>query len=571
MPWRPSPVNIFCAEASAMTGAFGNAVPKMLQQFAVEQVAICVVTYTPVSSATYIVFASFGSTISAFAGASGRFALDTGVYVTTQIATCSTANCWSIFGTALPNAPVIALASAQNMLTGDGRQGMLRAGTYGRGIWETPLLTATSLSQPAMTLSAASFTFGPEAVSTQSAAQTLTITSSGNAPVTISSVVVTGDFVESDTCAGQTIAVGATCAVQLKFAPTATGTRTGLLTIYANVLGGQATATLTGTGTAPAAIVLTPPSLTFAATIVGQTSAAQTITVSNTGGTPTALSAPVLTGDFQLTANTCGTTLAAQTGCSLPVAFAPTASGARNGTLAVTDDAGTQTASLTGTGNAPATDSLAPQALTFAAQQIGTSSATQQVLLTNSGDMALTLVSASISGGPFTATSGCGTSLTAHSTCAINVAFVPATTGAADGALTVSDQFRSQTVALSGSGVAPAGVSLTPSAGLVFGAVGLGLTSPTQTMTLTNNGGVTLTISGIAVSGDFHLASTTCGAALAPNAACTLLIVFAPTAGGMRTGALTLTDNAASGTQTAALSGVCLLYTSDAADDLLCV
>src|SRR5665213_1388596 len=75
MPWRPSPVNIFCAEASAMTGAFGNAVPKMLQQFAVEQVAICVVTYTPVSSATYIVFASFGSNISAFAGASGRFAL----------------------------------------------------------------------------------------------------------------------------------------------------------------------------------------------------------------------------------------------------------------------------------------------------------------------------------------------------------------------------------------------------------------------------------------------------------------------------------------------------------------
>jgi len=488
-------------------------------------------------------------------------ALDTGVYVTTQIATCSTANCWSIFGTALPNAPVIALASAQNMLTGDGRQGMLRAGTYGRGIWETPLLTATSLSQPAMTLSAASFTFGPEAVSTQSAAQTLTITSSGNAPVTISSVVVTGDFVESDTCAGQTIAVGATCAVQLKFAPTATGTRTGLLTIYADVLGGQATATLTGTGTAPAAIVLTPPSLTFAATIVSQTSAPQIITVSNTGGTPTALSAPVLTGDFQLTANTCGTTLAAQTGCSLSVAFTPTASGARNGTLAVTDDAGTQTASLTGTGNAPATDLLAPLALTFAAQQIGTSSATQQVLLTNSGDVALTLVTASISSGPFTATSGCGASLAAHSTCAINVAFVPTATGAASGVLTVSDQFRSQTVALSGTGVAPAGVSLTPSAGLVFGAVGVGLTSPTQTMTLTNNGGVTLTISGIAVSGDFHLASTTCGAALAPNAACTLLIVFAPTAGGMRTGALTLTDNAPSGTQTAALSGVGIDFT----------
>ena len=112
---------------------------------------------------------------------------------------------------------------------------------------------------------------------------------------------------------------------------------------------------------------------------------------------------------------------------------------------------------LTGTGNSPATDTLAPLALTFAAQQIGTISATQQVLLTNSGDVALTLVSANISSGPFTAVNGCGASLTAHSTCAINVAFVPTTTGAANGVLTATDQFRSQTVSLSGTGVAPAG------------------------------------------------------------------------------------------------------------------
>ena len=269
----------------------------------------------------------------------------------------------------------------------------------------------------------------------------------------------------------------------------------------------------------------------------------------------------MLSGDFQLTANTCGATLAAQTGCSLSVAFTPTANGVRNGTLAVSDDAGTQTASLTGTGNSPATDTLAPLALTFAAQQIGTSSATQQVLLTNSGDVALTLVSASISSGPFTAVNGCGASLAAHATCAINVAFVPVTTGSANGVLTVNDQFRSQTVTLSGTGVAPAGVSLTPTAGLAFGAIGVGLTSLTQSMTLTNNGGVTLTISSIAASGDFHLASTTCGATLAPNAACTVLIVFAPTAGGARTGALMLSDNAASGTQTAALSGTGIDFT----------
>jgi hypothetical protein len=488
-------------------------------------------------------------------------ALDTGVYVTTQIATCVTANCWSLFGTALPNAPVVALEAAANMLTGDGRKGMLRAGTYGRGIWQTPLLTATSLAQPAITLSTTSFTFAPQAVATQSAAQTLTITSTGNAPVTFSTLVITGDFVESDTCAGQTLAVGATCAVQLTFAPTVTGTRNGLLTIYANISGGQATATLVGTGTAPAAIVLAPVSLTFAATIVNQTTASQIITVSNTGGTASPLTVPVLTGDFHFTANTCGATLAPSTGCSLAIAFTPTASGVRNGTLSITDDAGTQTASLTGIGNAPATDTLAPLTLTFATQQIGTTSAAQQVLLTNAGDVALTLVSASISGGPFTATSACGTSLAAHSTCAIGVAFVPTTTGAASGVLTVSDQFRVQTVALAGTGVAPAGVSLTPTAGLAFGAVGVGLTSPAQTMTLTNNGGLTLTITSITAGGDFHIASTTCGATLAPNAACSMLIVFSPTVGGTRTSALTLIDNAAGGTQSAALTGLGIDFT----------
>ncbi len=482
-------------------------------------------------------------------------ALDTGVYVTTQISTCATANCWSVLGTALPNAPVVALTAAANMPTGDGRNGMLRAATYGRGLWATPLLSAASPVQSAMTFSATRFTFAPQAVNTQSGAQTLTITSSGNAPVTINSIVVSGDFVESDTCTGQTLAVGATCAVQLRFAPAATGTRNGLLTVYANVPGGQATATLTGTGTAAAAIVLTPSSLTFAATIVNQTSASQIITVSNTGGTPSALATPTLTGDFQFTANTCGPTLAAQTGCSLAIAFTPTASGARTGTLTVVDDAGTQTATLIGTGDAPATDALAPLTLTFPAQQIGTASAAQQVLLTNAGDVALTLVNARISSGAFTATSACGTSLAAHSTCAINVAFVPTTTGATSGTLTVSDQFRVQTVSLSGIGVAPAGVSLTPTAGLTFAAIGVGLTSPAQAMTLTNNGGGTLTISSVNVGGDFHVASTTCGATLSPSAACTLLIVFTPTIGGARSGALTLIDNAPSGTQTVALSG----------------
>ena len=224
-------------------------------------------------------------------------AMDAGVYVTQAINTCSTSNCWSVLGTGLPNAPVLSLAASATLPTGDGRFGMLRAGTYGRGLWQTPLLTATTGSQAAITLSATSLTFAAQQVATQSAAQTITLSSTGSAPVVFGSLALSGDFTETDNCAGQTLAIGSSCSVQIVFAPTATGARSGQLTIYANVAGGQAIVSLNGTGTTAAAIVLTPLTLTFAATIVNQTAASQDITVSNTGGTLATLSALVLSGN----------------------------------------------------------------------------------------------------------------------------------------------------------------------------------------------------------------------------------------------------------------------------------
>jgi hypothetical protein len=65
--------------------------------------------------------------------------MDTGVFVTTNIADCTDPydNCWSVFGTSLPNAPPVQLATFN-----EGSTSMLRVATYGRGIWEIPLVTA---------------------------------------------------------------------------------------------------------------------------------------------------------------------------------------------------------------------------------------------------------------------------------------------------------------------------------------------------------------------------------------------------------------------------------------------
>ncbi len=486
-------------------------------------------------------------------------AMDTGVYVTTTVASCTTANCWSVYGTGLPNAPALALQAAGGMATADGRFGRLRVGTYGRGIWEIPLLSAAPPAAPAMTLNPVSLTFAAQAVGTVSGAKTILVTNSGIAALNVSQVVVTGDFQETDNCVGAAsgIAPGASCSVQVTFLPSATGTRMGLLTVYGNVAGGQATAALTGVGTTGAAIALSPLSVTYSATGVGATSAAQDITISNTGGSGAALGTPVVTGDFAITANTCGATLASNTGCTVSVVFKPTASGARTGSFSITDSVGTQTSSLSGTAVSAATDGLAPLSLTFGVQPLNTLSATQMVTLTNTGDAALTGISGVIASGDFTVVNSCGNSLNGHSTCSMLVAFVPKSVGAGAGVLTVSDVLRSQTVILNGTGVAPVGVLLSPVGPVSFAATGVGLTTAAQTVTLTNNGGLPLSITSFGVTGDFVIVAgtNTCGATLAAGSACVAQVVFAPTAAGTRVGSLTVVDSAAGSPQSLQLMG----------------
>ena len=282
----------------------------------------------------------------------------------------------------------------------------------------------------------------------------------------VTQIAVTGDFSETDNCvgAGSGIAVGASCAVQVTFLPTTTGARSGLLTVYGNVAGGQATAASDSVWDCLRLTVILNPIccyISFGAN-VGSTSGAQNISISNTGTMTATLQARVVTGDFAITADTCGATLAPDVGCTVSVVFRPTASGTRTGGFSISDSVGTQTASLTGVGVLPATDSLSPSSLTFAAQQLTTTSATQQVTLTNSGDAALTLVAGQITSGDFTVVNSCGNSLSGHSSCSMLVAFVPKNLGATAGVLTVTDKFRAvQTIALEWSfRIAPLGVSV---------------------------------------------------------------------------------------------------------------
>ncbi len=459
-------------------------------------------------------------------------ALDTGVYYTLNVASCSSpgAVCWNVLGDGLPNAPVTALMAVAN-----GSDRLLRAATWGRGIWQTQLLTS-SMQFTTATLSPAALTFPDQAAQTASTPQTVTLSNTGTHPLTVTSVSIQGDFNETDNCASVSLGNGKACSFQVVFDPSAAGPRQGSLTIYANVSGGQLVLPLSGTGLPPGKVVLTPSSLAFAATTVNSTSAPQSITVANTGSSSVTLSGESISGDFAIDASTCQSTLPPQTACDLRIVFKPATSGLRAGELIVTSSSGKFTAALSGTGQTAPTDALSPASLTFAPQQVGTSSPAQLITLSNTGDAPLTSIAATATG-DFHAVNNCGSLLQGHATCTIAVSYVPAATGQESGTLTVSDVLRSQTIALSGTGIAPPGISATPKS-LDFGNLAVGSTSSAQTVTLTNNGGFVLTTLAATVTKGFAIASSTCPATLPIGSTCAIGITFSPTVPGPVTGSL---------------------------------
>jgi Abnormal spindle-like microcephaly-assoc'd, ASPM-SPD-2-Hydin len=439
---------------------------------------------------------------------------------------------------------------------------------------QTIALSGTGVAPaPAVTLNPTSLTFSSQNVGTTSAAQTFTLTNSGAASLTISSIALTGtnagDFAQTNNCPAS-LAASASCTVSVTFKPTATGTRTAAVTLTDNAANSPQMLALSGTGiTSAPAVTLNPTSLTFSSQNVGTTSAAQTVTLTNSGTASLTISSIALTGtnagDFAQT-NNCPASLAASTSCTINATFTPTATGTRTAAVTLTDNAANspQTVALSGTGVAPAPAvTLNPTSLTFSSQNVGTTSAAQTATLTNSGTATLTISSIALTGtnaSDFAQTNNCPASLAANASCTVSVTFTPTATGARTAAVTLTDNAANspQTVALNGTGgSANPAVTLNPTS-LSFGNQNIGSTSSAQTVTLTNSGTASLTITSVALNGtnpgDFAQTNN-CPASLAANASCTVSVTFKPTISGSRTATLTFLDNAANSPQTVALSG----------------
>jgi hypothetical protein len=480
--------------------------------------------------------------------------LDTGVYFTQEITQCPQQACWQVYGAGLPNAAVSALEAD------GGAVGLLRVATYGRGAWQIPLATGALANQTTAALSANSLVFSGQAVSTLSAPQNLIVTVNGVNPLTLTSIVASGDFSETDNCVSTAIAPGSSCIVAVAFAPSATGTRTGSLVLYGNLPSGQAGPVgLSGTGLSPPQIVLSPSgTMGFGDEPVGQTSAPQIVLVENNGQTAATLNAFAATGAFAIGSNTCGASLAAQTGCSIALTFAPTARGAQTGNFTVTDSVGTQQLGLTGIGEAAANLVLSPTALSFGAVQIGQSSVAEAITVTNSGDISATVTGILANGDFLVSSNSCGEAVAGNSNCGVSVKFLPTQTGSRTGTLTVQTGSQTLTAQLSGTGTGTSALTLTP-ATLNFGPENLQQTSLPQTMTLTNTGAsanvVTSITTATATLGTADYAATSNCGTLAVGANCTISVTFTPSVAGPDAGTLTVTAANPGTGLTAALGG----------------
>lgn len=394
-------------------------------------------------------------------------------------------------------------------------------------------------------LSIGTLAFGSQAVNTTSAAQAVTLTNTGNAPLTVTSVTTNGQFNATHNCPAS-LPAGNACTVNAVFAPVSMGTQSGVLSVATGA--GTYTAGLSGTGLL-AVDTANPTTLAFGNQTVNTASAAQTVTLSNAGNTPSALSAPILSGAFSIATTTCGASLAANASCTYGVTFKPTAMNGATGTLSIPTDVGTKTVSLSGNGQ-QTSGSLSTNSVAFGNLAVNGTSTAQSVTLSNTGNTALGVTSVSASG-QYAQSNNCGSGVAAGASCVVNVTFKPTAMGSQAGTLTVVTAAGTYSAALSGTGLLAVD-TLNP-ASLSFGNQTVNTTSAAQSVTLSNTGNTTSALSPASVSGPFSAASTTCGATLAANASCTYSLTFTPTVMNGATGTLSIPTDV--GTKTVSLSG----------------
>ena len=353
------------------------------------------------------------------------------------------------------------------------------------------LTGVATLPAPAVAFSPASVAFSNQLVGTASATSNVQLTNSGTATLNITGVALTGTDSSqfalvaptsgSPQCSlgASSINAGSSCFLGIQFAPISAGSESASISVTDDAAGSPQAITLSGTGIAPKA-TLSPTSLTFSSQTVGGQSGTSNIQLTNSGADILNITSITLTGadlsQFALVPSTSGSpqcsftvsSLNAGSSCFLGVQFAPTTAGAKSASVSVVDNASgsPQVVILSGTGLGPAL-TLSPTAVAFGDINLGLTSATSNMQLTNSGTATLNVTSITVIGAdssqfalvaPTSGAPACSlgaSSINAGSSCFVGVQFTPTATGQRSASISVADNAPAapQITSLSGVGV----------------------------------------------------------------------------------------------------------------------
>jgi hypothetical protein len=333
-------------------------------------------------------------------------------------------------------------------------------GANGAQQWVT-ILTAYKVTDsgtppatsPQITTTPSSVSFGSQKVGGEYSAP-ITLTSSGNASVTISSINTSGaGFGVTGVANGTVLSPGQSVELNAIYDPTAPGTFSGEITIASNSAK-PTTIALSGTAennaqTTSPTITVTPSSASFGSVPLG-TSSSLTIQIHNTGTTRLGLAPLILSGaGFNLAGVPSDLLMAANTSLTFKVVFSPSSAGTYSGSVPLIANGATIDSiplSGTATGSSsssstppvpPVQTTVTPSSVSFGSVPVGTSSS-HTITIHNNGTSRLTLGSLTLLGSEFRLASvpsdllmAAGTSLT------FNVVFTPVSATSYSGSLRI--------------------------------------------------------------------------------------------------------------------------------------
>ena len=413
----------------------------------------------------------------------------------------------------------------------------------------------------------AAVSFGSVAVNTTSTGATVVITNSARQNITIQQVASSAsDFIVIGPVLPLSLPSNASMSFQVVFRPDAATTFSGRIVINTNRKNvGSLSVSVSGTGTpsssSPTQSYLLSPSvsgLTFGNTLVG-TSTSRTFALMNTGTGSVNISQVVATGGgFNVTGFPGAVTLTAGQSLSLSANFAPAATGAISGSISVVSTATNSpaTTSLSGTGVQPQI-SVIPSSVSFGNVTVGVTN-TQTLTIRNPGTATLSVSQASLSGTGFTLSGlALPLSVAPGGSASFTAGFAPASASNLSGSITLISNTPNSPllIPLGGTGISSILQLSASPASLSFGSLTTG-TNATQSVTISNTGNSSVSISQISASGaGFSTSGITLPLSLAAGQSTSFSVTFAPASTGSLPGSVTVVSNATNSPLVVALSG----------------